>query len=193
MTVWPGDRKYQRRQTMEIRRGDPCNVSAITMSTHTGTHVDAPLHFLDSGSDVADIPLAHLLGPARVVKLGQDRCITASALREMGLDGVQRILFKSRTEDSPEPAFDRNFAYLSEEGAEFLVEKRLLLVGTDAPSIEAFGSKNHRCHKTLLSHGIAILEGLLLGVVPEGDYELICLPLRLEGADGSPVRALLRK
>ena len=193
MAVWPGDRKYERKQTMQIQRGDPCNVSAITMSTHTGSHVDAPCHFLDSESDITCVPLEHFLGPARVVKLGMKRCITGADLSELGLEGVQRILFKTRDADSSGLTFDPDFAYLSEEGAEFLAGKHFLLVGTDAPSIESFGSKTHGSHKTLLSHGVAILEGLQLGSVPEGDYELICLPLRLAGADGSPVRAVLRR
>lgn len=193
IAVWPGDEAYRRSQTLQLRLGHSCNLSAITMSLHTGTHLDAPLHFDDSGCDIAGISLTHTIGPARVVEFSADRCITAAVLMEKKLQGLERILLKTRVQEGSPAHFDPDFTYLEEDGADYLGRCGLVLVGTDAPSIDAFGSKTLAAHHVLLAHGIAILEGLRLDHVPAGDYELICLPLKLEGADGSPVRAILRR
>jgi arylformamidase len=193
MAVWPGDQKYRLHWTMRIQDGDPCNVSALTMSTHTGTHLDAPYHFDDAGADIGGVALSHYLGPVRVVAPDVDGSIGAAELELLDWHRVERVLFKTRASTLPEGQFDRNYVYLREDGAEFLGKRGLLLVGTDAPSIDAFESKNLASHKVLLKHGVAILEGARLGRVPPGDYELVCLPLKLGGLDGSPVRAILRK
>ncbi len=193
IAVWPGDRKFRREWTMRIRAGDSCNVSAVTMSVHTGSHVDAPYHFDETGLDVAGVPLEHYLGPARVVELGVDGPITESHLAALDWGNVERVLFKTRSSNFPEDRFDRNFSYFSEEAAAFLGRRRLLLVGTDAPSVDSFNSKTLTVHKILLRHTIAILEGVRLGHVPAGDFELIALPLRFAGLDASPVRAVLRR
>ena len=192
IAVWPGDRTFRYRWTMELRRGDSCNVSAITMSTHTGTHLDAPFHCDDGGPDIASVSLQHYIGPARVAAMPVERCITVSDLEALDWQGVERVLFKTRASDLPEAQFAQDFVYLSEEGAEFLGSRRIFLVGTDAPSVDASDSKNLPSHKILLRCGVAILEGVRLGEVPPGDYELTCLPLKLAGLDGSPVRAILR-
>lgn len=193
MAVWPGDQKFRLRWTMRLDKGDSCNVSALTMSAHTGTHLDAPYHFDNSGADIGSLALSQYLGPARVEALEVEGPITAADLMNLDWQRVERVLFKTRAGNIPEEKFERSFAYLSEEGAEFLGERGLLLVGTDAPSVDSFGSKNLSSHKALLRHGVAILEGARLAHVPPGDYELICLPLKLGGLDGSPVRAVLRK
>jgi arylformamidase len=106
---------------------------------------------------------------------------------------VERVLFKTRSSSRPENTFDGSFVFLDESAAEFLTQKGILLVGTDAPSVDALDSSDLRSHRILLGHGVAILEGARLGNVPPGDYELICIPLKLAGLDGSPVRAILRK
>jgi arylformamidase len=193
MAVWPGDRKFRIQWTMRSGKGDSCNVSAVTMSVHTGTHLDAPYHFADSGEDVASLPLERYIGSARVIELKTGGTITPEHLGAFDWDGVERVLFKTASSRVPEDRFDRNFVYLSDEGASFLGERKLLLVGTDAPSVDAFESKSLSAHKTLFQHGIAILEGVRLFHVAPGDYELICLPLRFVGLDGSPVRAILRQ
>jgi arylformamidase len=193
MAVWPGDRKFRTRQTLRIKKGRSCNVSELTMSTHTGTHLDAPYHFDDSGSDIASIPLQPYLGPARVVSMAVESCIVARDLKRIDWKGIERVLFRTRRRDLTPDRFDRDFVYLAEDGAEYLGTLGLLLVGTDSPSIDAFSSKNLQSHKYLLKHDVAILEGVRLEQVPDGDYELICLPLRLSGLDGSPVRAILRR
>jgi len=193
MAVWPGDQEFHRNWTMQIRKGDSCNVSWVTMSTHTGTHLDAPFHFDDSGLDIASVCLEQYLGPARVVSMEVERVIAVPDLERLNWEGVDRVIFKTRTIGWAEEHFDSRFVYLSEDGAEFLGKRGLRLVGTDAPSIDAFESKTLLSHKLLLKHGVAILEGARLADVRPGDYELICLPLRLAGLDGSPVRAILRE
>jgi arylformamidase len=193
MAVWPGDQKFRLRWTMRLGAGDTCNVSAVTMSTHTGTHLDAPYHFDNSGPDIGSVALSHYLGPVRVLTLQTDGAITAQELERLDWQGVERVLFKTRASDLPEDQFDRSFVCLREDAAEFLGKRGLLLVGTDAPSIDAFESETLSSHKILLKYGVAILEGARLAHVPPGDYELICLPLKLRGLDGSPVRAILRK
>ena len=193
IAVWPGDQKFRYHWTMRMAAGDACNVSAVTMSLHTGTHLDAPFHFDAAGVDISGVSLRHYIGPARVVSLQVEKRIAAADLDRLSWQGVERVLFKTRASNLPEDQFDRDFVYLSEDAAEFLGESRILLVGTDAPSVDFFSSKAMATHKILLKHGIAILEGARLGHVAPGEYELICLPLRLAGLDGSPVRAVLRR
>jgi arylformamidase len=191
--VWPGDQKFRVRWSMRIDRGDSCNVSAITMSAHTGTHLDAPYHFDASGADIATVPIDKLVGPARIVRVPPELpSISAGFLETLEWSGVERVLFHTPASNSGEERFFRNFAFLTGDGAKFLSRLPLVLVGTDAPSVDVVTSKTLDSHKELLAGGIAILEGLRLAHVPPGDYELICLPLKFAGLDGSPVRAILR-
>lgn len=193
VAVWPGDQKFRHRWSMRIADGDSCNVSAITLSVHSGTHLDAPHHFDDGGEAMASVSLAPYIGRARVVHVPQEQAvISASYLGSLDWNGVDRILFRTRASDREESRFDRDFAYLEPEGAEYLTRTNIRLVGTDALSVDAFASKSLTCHKILNRGGVAILEGVRLAHVPPGDYELICLPLKLAGLDGSPVRAVLR-
>lgn len=191
--VWQGDRPYRYEWTMRIRDGEPCNVSAVTMSTHTGTHIDAPLHFDESGIDVASIPADRFIGPARVMEVQVEKCITATDLRRLPIDGVKRLLFKTRRARREVRESCPGFVYLAEDGADYLGGLGLLLIGTDAPSVDACDSQTLTSHRILSQHQVAILEGATLDLVPPGDYELICLPLKLAGLDGSPVRAVLRR
>ncbi len=190
MPVWPGDQKFRVRWSMRKDKGDSCNVSAVTMSVHTGTHVDAPFHFEDSGPDAAAISLEPFVGAARVVEIGAAASVGIADLDSLAAGGVKRVLLKTRA--VAEEVFRRDYPHLSEEAAGYLGRLGVVLVGTDAPSIDAFGSKSLGAHKALLRYGVAILEGLRLEFVPPGDYELIALPLKLRGLDGSPVRAILR-
>ncbi|MBM3790670.1 MAG: hypothetical protein FJW35_10030 [Acidobacteria bacterium] len=192
IAVWPGDQKFRHRRTMSMGAGDSCNVSSVTMSTHTGSHVDAPLHFDPAARDIAGVSLEPFLGPARVLSIEAESSISAAGLQGHDWGGVERVLFKTRASSLPEDRFEREYPWLSPEAAEFLGGLRLRLVGTDAPSVDAFDSRDLRSHKLLLQRGVAILEGVRLAAVPPGDYELICLPLKFQGLDGSPVRAILR-
>jgi len=193
LAVWPGDPEFRTDPVLRINNGESSNVLAINMGTHTGTHIDAPLHVDDAGSDVTGISIRFFIGPARVFAIPAEKCIEASDLSLLDWRGVERVLLWTREGSIPEYFFDRNFVYLSEEASEFLAKKRIQLVGTDAPSVDPFGSTELRSHKVLIRNGAAILEGIRLGSVPAGDYNLICLPLKLAGADGSPVRAILWK
>jgi arylformamidase len=193
IAVWPGDQEFRCHWTMRLHEGDACNVSAVTMSIHTGTHLDSPFHFEESGIDIAAVPLRHCIGPVRVVSMDGAECITRMELERLNWDGVERVLFKTRSSNLSEDQFESGFAYLSEDGAEFLGRRALLLVGIDTPSVDAYASKSFRSHKVLLSHGVAILEGTRLAHVPDGDYGLVCLPLKFAGLEGSPVRAILMR
>jgi arylformamidase len=190
---WPGDPDFRHRWTMRIREGESSNVSAIDLCVHTGTHVDAPLHLDDAGCDIAGVPLGPFTGPARVLAIPSEKSIRISDLSGVDWTNVARVIFKTRSSQLPEHFFDENFVYLEEDTARFLVEKGIVLVGTDAPSVDAFTNADLPSHRILLQHGIVILEGARLEHVPPGDYELVCLPLKLTGLDGSPVRAILRK
>ncbi len=193
IAVWPGDQKFRQRWSMRLTGGDSCNVSAVTMSVHTGTHVDAPYHFDESGPDISRVPLEPCLGLARVVLVPSGRRVIDRAyLCGLEWSGVKRILFKTDASEFAEGRFRRDYACLSQDGAEYLGSRRILLAGIDGPSMDAFDSKTMACHKILLQHRITILEGVRLGGVPPADYELICLPLKFAGLDGSPVRAILR-
>jgi arylformamidase len=193
MAVWPGDPEFRSRWSMRIEKGESSNVSAVDMCLHSGTHVDAPLHLNASGSDIASIPLDHFIGAVRVFEISAEKCIRLSDLSPLDWQNVDRVLFRTRCSSQPESAFDSSFVYLDESAAGFLTQKGILLVGTDAPSVDAFDSQYLPSHRILLGNGIAILEGVRLENVPPGDYELICVPLKLAGLDGSPVRAILRK
>jgi arylformamidase len=190
---WPGDPEFRQCWISRIWSGESSNASALEMATHTGTHVDAPLHLDDSGLDIAGVPVHHFLGSARVFAISARTRIREADLSILDWQGVERALFKTRTGRSPGSTFDQNFVYFREDAAEFLTKQRILLVGTDAPSVDAFDSLTLPSHKILLGHGIAILEGTRMEGVPPGDYGLACLPLKLAGLDGSPVRAILWK
>ena len=193
VAVWPGDPEFRHRRTARIANGASSNVSAVDMCVHTGTHVDAPLHLDDSGCDIADAPLSRCIGPVRIFEIPSRKSIRASDLSGLDWTGVERVLFKTCGSRAPEQPLDGNYACLEEDAAGFLVEKGILLAGTDAPSVDPFSSTDLPSHRILLQHGIVILEGARLEHVPPGDYELVCLPLKLAGSDGSPVRAILRK
>ena len=191
--VWPGDPPFRSSWTVRRRDGASCNVSAFSMGVHTGTHIDAPLHLDDGGDDIARIKFRNLIGPAHVFSISSGNCIRSEDLERLDWNGVERVLFKTRTVIRSENSFETEYAYLDEGASEFLVKRGILLVGTDAPSVDSFESPDLPSHRILLNHGTVILEEAELTAVPPGDYELICLPLKLAGLDGSPVRAVLMR
>ncbi|HSW39057.1 MAG TPA: cyclase family protein [Acidobacteriota bacterium] len=193
MAVWPGDPELKLYAVCRIGDGRPANVSSFHMGTHAGTHLDAPFHLDDNGGGVADVPLNVLIGAVRVVAPVVAECIRAEDLAKFDWQGVQRVLFKTRAGTSDEESFDPGFIHLDPDAAEFIAARGILFVGTDAPSVDPFGSVTLPSHRILLGQKIAILEWACLEKVQPGDYELICLPLKLLGMDGSPVRAVLRK
>jgi arylformamidase len=195
MPIYDGDPALQIEAWSAMSKGDSANVSLLHLGAHTGTHVDAPAHFIEGAARIDSLPLEVLIGPARVIRVPDDRMeIDTGFLSACNLDGVHRVLFHTRNSGFWSDQFRSDFTHLLPEAAGMLIERGIKLVGTDYLSIEKFHSGHHRTHLALLTNKIVILEGLNLSEVPAGDYELICLPLKIaHGAgDGAPARAVLR-
>lgn len=189
--VWPGDTTFTRRAVMAMSAGCSCDVNTFTFSAHTGTHADSPRHFLAHGLDSAASALEPYVGRCLVVAAMDARCIRPEDLAGIDIHREERILFKT-----PRPLRDdewrNDFAFLAPEAAALLADGGARLVGLDTPSVDPMTSKTLDAHKLLAAGGVAILESLRLDHVQPGRYELLALPLRIEGADASPVRAVLR-
>ena len=195
MPVYEGDPGVDIQPWSALAKGDSANVSFLHFGAHTGTHVDAPAHFIAGGRRIDALPLDVLIGPARVVRVPDEvREIGADFIAGVGLQGVERVLFHTRNSGFWNEGFRKDFTHLTPEAAHQLVDMRVRLVGTDYLSIEKFHSGDHRTHLTLLGNNLVIVEGLDLSEVAAGDYELLCLPLKIaDGAgDGAPARVLLR-
>lgn len=193
MANWPGNPSFKRDLFKAISRGNSSNVSAISMSCHAGTHVDAPYHSSDAGPGIDAIPLSVLIGPARVAEIGAVDKVSATDLRAIDMTGVQRLLLKTRNSTYlREREFRENFVCVDESAARYMVEKGIKLLGVDYFSVDRHGDSQKLAHRTLLGHGVVILEAIDLFAVKPGDYELICLPLSIPGSDGAPARAVLR-
>ena len=198
LPVWPGDPPVEVKRLMCIEEGAPYNLSRLSLSTHAGTHVDAPAHFLAGGSSVERLPLEVLLGEAVVVDVSGEREITAEVLERGGLPlQTQRLLMKTgwRAELAKGgPVEAMGFPVLTFAAAHWLTARGVRLVGIESPSVEHFaGGDAASVHKELLRCGIVIVEGLDLSLVQAGRYWLACLPLRLIGGDGAPARVVLIK
>lgn len=193
MVVYPRNPDVRIAPHSELSKGGSSNVSTVAFGSHTGTHVDAPRHFFEAGGTVDRLPLDALIGPARVVSFPDEvMSITAALLEPHGLRGVQRVLFRTRNSGFvTDPQFHPDFTYVAPDAAELLASLGVRLVGVDYYSVEQFRSGHHRTHRTLLERGIVIVEGLDLSAIAAGDYEFVCLPLRLDGLDGAPARAVL--
>jgi arylformamidase len=191
--IYPGDPEIVFRAHSSIDRGDPANVTALALGSHSGTHVDAPSHFLSGGSPVDRIPLERLIGPAAVLDLPAELAsVGAAELAGQDLRGHRRVLLRTRNSAAAaETRFTPDYCSLSPDGAQYLIDQGVELVGIDAPSVEPFGSADFAVHHLLLGRGVVIVEGLDLSSVSAGIYQLVCLPLRLAGLDGAPARAVL--
>ena len=195
LPVWPGDPRVSMEHVKSIAAGDSSNLTRIIMGAHAGTHVDAPSHFLEQGTTIDALPLENCNGPCLVVESGAERLIEKSELEKFNLDGYVRILFKTRNSrlwSDAAAGFRKDYVALDAGAAAYLAEKKIILVGIDYLSIEEFQSGESGVHKILLEKEIVILEGLNLSGVKPGAYELMCLPLKLKGAEGAPARAVLR-
>jgi len=196
MPIYEGDPPVRIEAASALANGDSANVSFLHFGAHTGTHVDAPAHFIEGAAKIDSLPLDVLIGPVRVVHVPEDRTeIDSEFLSTCDLENVERIIFRTRNSKFWNgESFRKDFTHLLPEAAEMLVNRGVKLVGIDYLSIEKFHSGHHRTHIALLSRGVVIVEGLNLSSVPAGDYELICLPLKIaEGAgDGAPARVVLR-
>lgn len=191
--VYPGNPAIHIAPHSELSKGASSNLSTIAIGSHTGTHVDAQHHFVDGGTKVDEMPLDVLIGPARLFAFPHDVMrITAAMLQAHDLRGVERALFHTRNSSFVnDPTFHSDFTFVAPDAAEYLVSLGVKLVGVDYYSIEQFRSGHHKTHRTLLTKGVVIVEGLDFSRVPPGDYNLYCLPLLLAGLDGAPARAVL--
>lgn len=198
MPTYPGDPGVQITDWYSLAQGDPANVTRLNIGAHTGTHVDAPAHFIKGAAPVESLPLDILIGPSQVVEVPETKLsIDKEFVAQHCEQGVTRVLFKTRNSNfwnNPSLGFREDFTYLELTAAEYLVAQGIRLVGIDYLSIEQFGQKNHPTHLALLAKGVVIVEGLNLSAVPAGQYELICLPMRIRSGqgDGAPARAILR-
>ena len=192
--VYPGNPEIHISLQQSVSLGAGANVSNVAFGSHTGTHVDAERHFFDDGRTVDQIPLETLMGEATVLEYGRDTTsVTRADLENHDLTGVDRVLLKTRNSAylTQDPAFHRDYTYLAPDGAEYLVQMGVKLVGIDYLSIEQFHSGHHLTHLTLFGAKVVIVEGLNLVDVPPGKYDFYCLPIKLAGCDGAPARAVL--
>jgi arylformamidase len=195
--VYAGDAPLKFNFLKDMRKGDKLTLSAYSMGAHSGTHIDAPMHFVANGAAIDRVPLDPLMGAARVIDIPDSvRAIDAGELNRHDWRGAKRVLFRTRSTrrgwmDSPE--FHRDFAYVAPDAAQLLADAGVVLVGVDYISAEQFGAPAPRTHQILLGHGIPIVEGLDLRPVQGGDYDVIVLPIKVGGHEGAPARAIVRK
>lgn len=195
MVHWPDDPAVRIDRHMQLQRGDPCNLTVLSMSAHSGTHMDAPLHFLARGAGIDDMPLAAGIGPARVIGIRNRRAVTTAELRRLRIRRGDRVLFRTRnsTQAWKTDRFVEDFVHLTMDAAAYLAERQVRTVGIDYLSVAGFHDDAAAVHRVLLEAGIWIIEGLDLSRAAPGRYDLICLPLRIAAGDGAPARALLRR
>ena len=189
---WATSPPFELRERRRMARGDHNNSSALSMSVHSGTHVDAPFHFVPDGATIDSLPLELFTGPALVCAVDAERYITKDHVAAIDSEDESRILFKTRNSRLlHQPAYDPDFVAFSVEAAQALVARGVKLVGLDYLSV-AHADEQIPVHRAFLDHGVALLEGIDLSEVEPGRYELTCFPIRLRGLDGAPCRAVLR-
>ena len=193
--VWPGDPGVEVSKLMQIEKGDICNTSLLTCPVHVGTHVDAPLHFVDGGDGIESLPLYSLAGKAKVFEIINKTEIPLGEIENSDINEGDIVLFKTinSTVYLKEKSFNEEYVYLSTEAAEYLVMKKIATVGIDYYSIAGVNNNLIECHQVLLGAKVTIIEGLDLSGISPGEYEFVCLPLKIKGSDGSPARAIIRK
>lgn len=195
MVHWPDNPPVTIERELNMEHGDTCNVSKMSMGTHTGTHMDAPIHFIRGGIGIDQMPLTAAIGRARVIEIGDPVSIKPEELMGHNIQRGERILFKTRnsarcwqTDD-----FVEDFVYIAHEAAQYLASLGAQLVGVDYLSVGGSHVDGPETHQALLGGGVWIIEGLNLSQAEPGIYDLICLPLRIVGGDGAPARAILRR
>lgn len=191
MTVWPGDPEVAIERVERMEAGAAANLSRISMGLHSGTHVDAPLHFLPEGASIDRIPPDALVGSARVIAVSDPAAVTAAELERAGVGEGERILLRTRNSERP-GKYAPDLVGLDPEGAAFLAARRVRCAGIDSLSVSRQGMEAE-VHWILLEAGIWIVEGLDLSAAAPGEYELLCLPLLIPGAEAAPARAFLRR
>ncbi len=195
--IYAGDAPLKFEFLKDMRKGDSFTLSAYSMGAHSGTHIDAPMHFVRDGASIEQLSLASLIGPARVIDIPDDvQSIDAVELNRHEWRGAPRVIFRTRSSLRgwmASPTFHRDFAYIAPDAAQLLADAGVQLVGIDYISAEQFGAPAPRTHQILLGRGIPIVEGLALGAVGAGDYDLIVVPIKVAGHEGAPARAIMRK
>jgi len=195
--IYEGDAPLKFDFLKDMRKGDAFTLSAYSMGAHSGTHIDAPMHFVRDGAPIDRVPLEPLMGPARVIDIPDAvQSINADELNRHEWRGAQRVLFRTRSSLRgwmKSPTFHRDFAYVAPDAAQLLADAGVKLVGVDYISAEQFGAPAPMTHRILLGRGIPIVEGLALETVRPGDYDLIVLPIKVGGHEGAPARAVLRR
>lgn len=189
MVHYPDNPSIEIHRISDVERGDLCTNSALKMGSHTGTHIDAPIHFLPGGSGADEVPLDHLIGPARVIEIKDPDAVKAEELRAHKLGARERLLFKTSNSQRcwKTSQFVPHFVSIAEDAASYLAGLNTLAVGIDYLS-----AGSPQTHRTLLGAGVVIIEGLNLAGIAQGRYELLCLPLKISGGDGALARALLK-
>ncbi|SFB13951.1 MULTISPECIES: arylformamidase [unclassified Bacillus (in: firmicutes)] len=192
VATWPGDTPFHYKVSWSMEESGSVNVGQVTMSTHTGTHIDAPFHFDNEGKRVIDLDVNLYIGPAKVIHLNDVTSIRVADLEKLDLQNVTRLLIRTGAWQN-RSIFPAEIPPVESGVAEFLGKMGIRLLGLDLPSVDELDSKELPAHHELASNGLHILEGLVLDEIEVGDYELVALPLPLVEGDGSPVRAVLRK
>ncbi len=190
---WVTSPPFELVERRRMSRGDHNNSSALNMSAHSGTHLDAPFHFVPGGATIESLPLDLFIGPAIVQAVDAGRYITKEHVEAIDLKGESRVLFKTRNSHLLHKfAYEPDFVAFSVEAAQALVARGVKLVGLDYLSVAHAGDEQVPVHRAFLDHGVVLLEGVDLSEIKPGRYELICFPIRLRGLDGAPCRAVLR-
>ncbi len=193
MPIWPGNPGLEMRFHASFEAGDSVCLTEAVFGAHTGTHLDAPMHYLPGAGGIETLPLETLAGPARVIEIENPERVSAEELKTKNLSGATRFLIKTRNSENRwwEKPFDPHFCHMTREAAQLLLENGMALLGVDYLSVDAPKSGGP-VHLLLMPEGVVLLEGLNLANAPEGDYELIALPALFTGRDGAPARAILR-
>ena len=195
--VYEGNAPLSFKFILDMRRGDALNLSAFSLGAHSGTHIDAPQHFIADGAPIDKVPLDALVGPARVIQIPDSvQAIDATELNRHQWKGAERVLFRTRSTSGhwmSSAVFHHDFAFVAPDAAQLLADAGVKLVGIDYISAEQYGAAAPRTHRILLGKGIPIVEGLDLSDVPAGDYDLVVLPIKVRGHEGAPARAIVRK
>ena len=195
MVHWPDNPSVVIERMLDINRGDAANVSKMSLGSHTGTHMDAPIHFLPHGIGIDQMPLTATMGHARVIEIGDPESIKPGELVAHAIQRGERILFKTLNSQRcwHTNEFVEDFVYISHEAAQYLATAGVQTVGVDYLSVGGFKVDGPETHRALLEAGIWIIEGLDLAQAQPGIYDLVCLPLRIVGGDGAPARAIIRR
>lgn len=191
IAVWPGDTPFSYEVAVTKEQSGSVNIGKVTMSVHTGTHIDAPYHFDNNGRKVKDLDISIYVGMARIIDVSHLDYIGAEELEQFDLEGVSRLLLKTKSISTP-TIFPSSIPYYRSDIGPFLKQKGVKLFGVDVPSVDPLNSKELETHHALFENGVHILENVVLEHVEPGEYHLISLPLRIEEADGSPVRAIVK-